>query len=209
MAAQCRQRPERGVAPASARAGERQGVPMFEDRRPGETGRRRSVGGIPYPAAYPSAPAGRCRASGAAQRQAAAWRPYRRAMALFCPGQRELIAHVLLLNWTIARWTDRLCESGAPADPKLETGKLVAVLDWPNIFRRDRSGPSARRQHLTTTRRTLRNDGWRDTHSRHKCALPEPQRAAQPFPLVDGRRLICHGRRRPSLTGRTASAWRR
>jgi hypothetical protein len=65
----------------------------------------------------------------AALRQAKAWLPFRRAMAPFSAGQRELIAYVLLLNWSLSRWTARQRESGLPGDPKLETGKLVAVLD--------------------------------------------------------------------------------
>jgi hypothetical protein len=65
----------------------------------------------------------------AALRQAKAWLPYRRAMKLFCQGQRELIAHVILLNWTVARWTERLRESGLTADPKQELGRLVSILD--------------------------------------------------------------------------------
>jgi hypothetical protein len=39
--------------------------------------------------------------------------------------------------------------------------------------------------------RTLRTAGWPDSHQRHKSPLPEPQRAAQPFLLVDGTRLVC------------------
>jgi hypothetical protein len=65
----------------------------------------------------------------AALRQAHAWQPYRRAMRPFCRGQRELIAHVVLLNWTVRRWTESLRDSGRPADPKVELGRLAAILD--------------------------------------------------------------------------------
>jgi hypothetical protein len=65
----------------------------------------------------------------AALRQAHAWRPYRRAMALFCQDQKKLIAHVILLNWTVRRWTEQLRESGRPADAKVELGRLASILD--------------------------------------------------------------------------------
>jgi hypothetical protein len=65
----------------------------------------------------------------AALKQARAWPTYRRAMMPFNRVQRELIAHCLLLNWSIARWTARQRESGLLTDPKMETGKLIAVLD--------------------------------------------------------------------------------
>jgi hypothetical protein len=65
----------------------------------------------------------------AAIRQAQAWPAYRRAMAPFAAGQRELIAHVLLMNWSIQRWVAGLKDRGEQADPKQETGRLVAILD--------------------------------------------------------------------------------
>jgi hypothetical protein len=61
-----------------------------------------------------------------ALKQARAWLPYQRAMRLFNAGQRDLIAHALLLNWGLQRWCQRQRES---ADPGIETGKLVAILD--------------------------------------------------------------------------------
>jgi hypothetical protein len=39
----------------------------------------------------------------AAVRSARAWPGYRRCMALFDQVQRELIAHVVLLNWSVRR----------------------------------------------------------------------------------------------------------
>jgi hypothetical protein len=55
----------------------------------------------------------------AALKQARAWPAYRRAMTPFNRVQRALIAHCLLLNWSIARWTARQRESGLLADPKM------------------------------------------------------------------------------------------
>jgi hypothetical protein len=62
-------------------------------------------------------------------RQARAWPAYRRAMAPFAAGQRELIAFVLLMNWSIQRWVARLKDRGDRGDPAQETGRLVAILD--------------------------------------------------------------------------------
>jgi hypothetical protein len=44
---------------------------------------------------------------------------------------------------------------------------------------------------MATRRRTLRIGGWPDLHPRYKCPLPDSQRDALPFLLVNGRRLIC------------------
>ena len=65
----------------------------------------------------------------AALRSVRAWPVYRRAMKLFCPLQRELIAHIILSNWTVRRWCEYRCEQGVPARQAVEMGKLLAILD--------------------------------------------------------------------------------
>jgi hypothetical protein len=65
----------------------------------------------------------------AAIRQAKAWPAYRRAMVLFSVNERELIAFVILLNWSVTRWVSRLREQGRSAMVNVEQGKLLAILD--------------------------------------------------------------------------------
>ena len=65
----------------------------------------------------------------AAIKQAKAWPAYRSAMAPFASCQRDLIAHVLLMNWSLTRWVAQLQARGTRAALAHETGKLVACLD--------------------------------------------------------------------------------
>ena len=58
-----------------------------------------------------------------------AWPAYRRAMALFDQGQRELPAHCLLLNWSLRGWVADRQERVMPANPVTERQRLVACLD--------------------------------------------------------------------------------
>ena len=67
--------------------------------------------------------------SQAALRSARAWPVYRRAMKLFCASQRELIAYIILSNWTVRRWCEHRCEQGLPARQAVEMGRLLAILD--------------------------------------------------------------------------------
>jgi hypothetical protein len=65
----------------------------------------------------------------AAVRSAHAWPAYRRAMALFDQGQRELLAHCLLLNWSLRRWVEELRTREQSTNPIRERQRLVACLD--------------------------------------------------------------------------------
>ena len=50
-------------------------------------------------------------------------------MALFDQGQRELLTHCLLLNWSLRRWVADRRERELPANPVTERQRLVACLD--------------------------------------------------------------------------------
>lgn len=65
----------------------------------------------------------------AALRSVQAWPVYRRAMKLFCPLQRQMIASILLANQTVNKWTTTRRELGLPVSAAVEMGKLIAILD--------------------------------------------------------------------------------
>jgi hypothetical protein len=58
-----------------------------------------------------------------------AWAEVRRAMALYDATQRELVTHIVLLNWAVRHWVEMLRGRGQPATPPVEMGKLVDCLD--------------------------------------------------------------------------------
>ncbi len=50
-------------------------------------------------------------------------------MRLFGAAQRELIAHVILSNWTVRRWCEYRREQALAVTPAVEMGRLLAILD--------------------------------------------------------------------------------
>lgn len=65
----------------------------------------------------------------AALRTARAWIGFRRAMAMFSASEREMVTHVVLLNWSLRRWIGLQRARHLPAHPVTERQRLVAVLD--------------------------------------------------------------------------------
>ena len=84
-----------------------------------------------------------------ALKQAGAWLPYQRVIRLFNVGQRDLIAHVLLLNWSSAPMVPAAARIGGvvrPGDGDGQTGRdfgRTFAEHFSSEIERDRAGSGA------------------------------------------------------------------
>jgi hypothetical protein len=64
-----------------------------------------------------------------AVKSAKAWPAFRRAMARYNKGERDLLTFIVLLNMSVRAWCARQRELGSYTNPDIEMRRLVACLD--------------------------------------------------------------------------------